>query len=128
MGRGCLDLQILQLLVFLVVLPNQKRQLGCRPSGGLHFLCCCNIALALAANSALLLINTPVFTNSALLSILSSLRVLQILQLRDLLRRGLGVHHAGLLPIMKEVVEMLACQGFVKVGSRACTRHAGAVA
>ncbi|KAF5833366.1 P-loop containing nucleoside triphosphate hydrolase protein [Dunaliella salina] len=39
----------------------------------------------------------------------------QILQLRDLLRRGLGVHHAGLLPIMKEVVEMLACQGFVKV-------------
>jgi superfamily II RNA helicase len=40
---------------------------------------------------------------------------LQILQLRDLLCRGLGVHHAGLLPIMKEAVEMLACQGYVKV-------------
>lgn len=25
------------------------------------------------------------------------------------------MHHAGLLPIMKEVVEMLACQGYVKV-------------
>lgn len=45
---------------------------------------------------------------------------MQILQLRDLLRRGLGVHHAGLLPIMKEAVEMLACQGYVKV--RVCEK------
>lgn len=27
------------------------------------------------------------------------------------------MHHAGLLPIMKEVVEMLFCQGYIKVGS-----------
>jgi hypothetical protein len=26
-----------------------------------------------------------------------------------------AVHHAGLLPIMKEVVEMLFCQGYVKL-------------
>ncbi|GFR45796.1 hypothetical protein Agub_g7251, partial [Astrephomene gubernaculifera] len=39
----------------------------------------------------------------------------QILRLRELLRRGIAVHHAGLLPIMKEVVEMLVCQGYVKV-------------
>ncbi|KAF5841458.1 NUC185 domain-containing protein [Dunaliella salina] len=39
----------------------------------------------------------------------------QIALLRDLLCRGLGVHHAGLLPIMKEVVEMLVCEGIVKV-------------
>ena len=32
------------------------------------------------------------------------------------MRRGLAVHHAGLLPIMKEVVEMLFCQGYIKVG------------
>ena len=32
-----------------------------------------------------------------------------------MLRRGVGVHHAGILPIMKEMVEMLYAQGLVKV-------------
>jgi hypothetical protein len=31
------------------------------------------------------------------------------------MRRGVAVHHAGLLPIMKETVEMLFCQGYIKV-------------
>ena len=39
----------------------------------------------------------------------------QVLRVRELLRRGLGVHHAGLLPIVKEIVEMLFCRGVVKV-------------
>ncbi|WIA30222.1 hypothetical protein OEZ86_000313 [Tetradesmus obliquus] len=39
----------------------------------------------------------------------------QIMRLRDLMRRGVAVHHAGLLPIMKETVEMLFCQGYIKV-------------
>ncbi|MEW5305638.1 MAG: hypothetical protein WDW36_008165 [Sanguina aurantia] len=39
----------------------------------------------------------------------------QIQRLRDLMRRGLAVHHAGLLPIMKEVVEMCFCSGYIKV-------------
>jgi antiviral helicase SKI2 len=39
----------------------------------------------------------------------------QILRLRDLIKRGVAVHHAGLLPIMKETVEMLFCQGYIKV-------------
>jgi hypothetical protein len=39
----------------------------------------------------------------------------QILRLRDLMRRGIAVHHAGLLPIMKETVEMCFCQGYIKV-------------
>jgi replicative superfamily II helicase len=38
------------------------------------------------------------------------------MRLRDLMRRGVAVHHAGLLPIMKETVEMLFCQGYIKVG------------
>ena len=42
----------------------------------------------------------------------------QILRLRDMMKRGVAVHHAGLLPIMKEVVEMLFCQGYIKVGRR----------
>ena len=39
----------------------------------------------------------------------------QILQMKEYLKRGIGVHHAGLLPIMKEVVEMLFCKGLLKV-------------
>ena len=31
----------------------------------------------------------------------------QVLQLTELLKRGIGVHHSGILPILKEVVEML---------------------
>ncbi|CAM6105247.1 unnamed protein product [Calypogeia fissa] len=39
----------------------------------------------------------------------------QVRRVEDLLRRGIGVHHAGLLPIVKEVVEMLFCRGVIKV-------------
>ncbi|KAK4785496.1 hypothetical protein SAY86_002185 [Trapa natans] len=39
----------------------------------------------------------------------------QILRIQSLLRRGIGVHHAGLLPIVKEVIEMLFCRGVIKV-------------
>lgn len=35
--------------------------------------------------------------------------------MRDLLSRGIGVHHGGLLPIVKEVVELLFARGLVKV-------------
>lgn len=33
----------------------------------------------------------------------------------ELLKRGIGVHHSGILPILKEMVEMLFQKGFVKV-------------
>nr|KAF6363628.1 Ski2 like RNA helicase [Pipistrellus kuhlii] len=33
----------------------------------------------------------------------------------ELLHRGLGVHHSGILPILKEIVEMLFSRGLVKV-------------
>ncbi|XP_072561944.1 superkiller complex protein 2 isoform X1 [Paramormyrops kingsleyae] len=39
----------------------------------------------------------------------------QILVMRDLLKRGLAVHHSGILPILKEVIEMLFSRGLVKV-------------
>ncbi|MCO5589767.1 hypothetical protein L7F22_043736 [Adiantum nelumboides] len=39
----------------------------------------------------------------------------QIARMRDLLSRGIGVHHGGLLPIVKEVVEILFQRGLVKV-------------
>lgn len=32
-----------------------------------------------------------------------------------LLKRGIGVHHSGLLPILKEVIEILFQEGLLKV-------------
>lgn len=39
----------------------------------------------------------------------------QILRMRDMLKRGIAVHHGGLLPIVKEVVEILFAKSLVKV-------------
>uniref|UniRef100_A0A674MBZ4 SKI2 subunit of superkiller complex n=1 Tax=Takifugu rubripes TaxID=31033 RepID=A0A674MBZ4_TAKRU len=39
----------------------------------------------------------------------------QILLMRDLLKKGVAVHHSGILPILKEVTEMLFSRGLVKV-------------
>ncbi|KAI5286681.1 hypothetical protein KEM54_006598 [Ascosphaera aggregata] len=39
----------------------------------------------------------------------------QILRMRELLSRGIAVHHGGLLPIVKEVVEILFARTLVKV-------------
>ncbi|KAJ3044020.1 hypothetical protein HDV00_003549 [Rhizophlyctis rosea] len=39
----------------------------------------------------------------------------QVLRMRELLGRGIAVHHGGLLPIIKEMVEMLFTRGLVKV-------------
>ena len=33
----------------------------------------------------------------------------------EMLQRGIGTHHSGILPILKEVVEMLFGKGLVKV-------------
>ena len=39
----------------------------------------------------------------------------QIQHILPLLRRGIGVHHAGLLPILKETIEILFQEGLIKV-------------
>eukprot|EP00298_Acanthocystis_sp_HF-20_P014529 c20807_g1_i1.p1 GENE.c20807_g1_i1~~c20807_g1_i1.p1 ORF type:complete len:819 (+),score=295.46 c20807_g1_i1:60-2516(+) len=39
----------------------------------------------------------------------------QVMRVKEMLLRGFGVHHAGLLPIIKEIVEMLFSQSLVKV-------------
>ncbi|PNF35853.1 hypothetical protein B7P43_G09406 [Cryptotermes secundus] len=39
----------------------------------------------------------------------------QVVALQDLLMRGIGVHHSGILPILKEIVEMLFQEGLVKL-------------
>ncbi|XP_057254376.1 SKI2 subunit of superkiller complex protein-like, partial [Pezoporus wallicus] len=42
-------------------------------------------------------------------------RLPQVVAIGELLQRGIGVHHGGVLPLLKEVVEMLFSQGLVKV-------------
>ncbi|KAJ1949114.1 Antiviral helicase ski2, partial [Linderina pennispora] len=37
----------------------------------------------------------------------------QVKVIRDLLKRGIGVHHSGLLPIIKEIVELLFARGLI---------------
>ena len=39
----------------------------------------------------------------------------QIEHLLPLLKRGIGIHHGGLLPILKEVIEILFQEGLIKV-------------
>ena len=39
----------------------------------------------------------------------------QVVHMRELLKNGIGVHHSGILPMLKEVVEMLFAKGLVKV-------------
>ena len=39
----------------------------------------------------------------------------QVVHMRNLLKKGIGVHHSGILPILKEVVEMLFAKGLVKL-------------
>ncbi|XP_058062804.1 superkiller complex protein 2 [Anopheles bellator] len=39
----------------------------------------------------------------------------QVIQVQSCLERGIGIHHSGILPILKEIVEMLFARGLVKI-------------
>lgn len=43
------------------------------------------------------------------------LRLPEYINLVALLRKGIAIHHAGLMPILKEMVELLFARGFVKL-------------
>ena len=45
----------------------------------------------------------------------SELNLFKVVWMGALLKRGIGVHHSGILPILKEMVEILFQKGFVKV-------------
>lgn len=58
---------------------------------------------------------TKIFTNAVDLLPESDRALPQIQHILPLLRRGIGIHHSGLLPILKEVIEILFQEGFLKV-------------
>lgn len=39
----------------------------------------------------------------------------EYLELVKLLRKGVGIHHAGLLPVLREIVELLFAKGYIKL-------------
>ena len=45
---------------------------------------------------------------------------LQVAAILPMLKRGIGIHHSGLLPILKEVIEIMFQEGLLKVGSHSC--------
>jgi ATP-dependent RNA helicase DOB1 len=40
----------------------------------------------------------------------------QVSHLLPLLKKGIGIHHSGLLPLLKETIEILFHEGLIKVG------------
>lgn len=40
----------------------------------------------------------------------------QVEHVLPLLKRGIGIHHSGLLPLLKETTEILFQEGLIKVG------------
>ncbi|KAH7649858.1 ATP-dependent RNA helicase ATP-dependent RNA helicase [Cryptosporidium bovis] len=54
--------------------------------------------------------------NSALATLAEEDRKIpQVVGMLPLLRRGIGIHHGGLLPVVKEIVELLFGESFIKV-------------
>jgi ATP-dependent RNA helicase DOB1 len=39
----------------------------------------------------------------------------QVEHVLPLLKKGIGIHHSGLLPILKETIEILFAEGLIKV-------------
>ncbi|KAL6938018.1 ATP-dependent RNA helicase mtr4 [Hanseniaspora osmophila] len=58
---------------------------------------------------------TKIFKNAIELLPEQDRELPQIKHILPLLRRGIGIHHSGLLPILKEVIEILFQEGFLKV-------------
>lgn len=45
----------------------------------------------------------------------SDRKLRQVIAMKEMLKRGFGVHHSGVLPLLKEITEILFCDGLVKV-------------
>jgi ATP-dependent RNA helicase DOB1 len=56
-----------------------------------------------------------IFTNAIENLAAADRQLPQITNLLPLLKRGVGIHHGGLLPILKEVIEILFQEGLIKV-------------
>ncbi|CAI5760464.1 unnamed protein product [Candida verbasci] len=58
---------------------------------------------------------TQIFNNAINILPEADKELPQIKNILPLLKRGIGIHHSGLLPILKEIIEILFQEGFLKV-------------
>lgn len=58
---------------------------------------------------------TKIFNNAVDLLPEADKELPQIKNILPLLKRGIGIHHSGLLPILKEIIEILFQEGYLKV-------------
>lgn len=58
---------------------------------------------------------TKIFNNAINILPENDRELPQIKHILPLLRRGIGIHHSGLLPILKEIIEILFQEGLLKV-------------
>lgn len=58
---------------------------------------------------------TKIFNNAIELLPEADKELPQIKNILPLLKRGIGIHHSGLLPILKEIIEILFQEGYLKV-------------
>ena len=56
-----------------------------------------------------------VFTNAIDCLSEDDKKIPQVEHILPLLKRGIGIHHSGLLPILKEVTEILFQEGLIQV-------------
>ena len=42
-------------------------------------------------------------------------KIPQVMELKEILQKGIGIHHSGLLPILKEAIEVLYSRGLIKI-------------
>lgn len=43
---------------------------------------------------------------------------MQVENVLPLLKKGIGIHHGGLLPLLKETIEILFAEGLIKVNHK----------
>ena len=78
----------------------------------LYYVTCTCIFLSLADEKALV---EEVFTNAIDCLSDDDKKLPQVEHVLPLLKRGIGIHHSGLLPILKETTEILFQEGLIKV-------------
>ena len=76
---------------------------------------CISLSLHAADEKALV---EEVFTNAIDCLSDDDKQLPQVEHVLPLLKRGIGIHHSGLLPILKETTEILFQEGLIKVGGR----------
>ena len=80
----------------------------------------CNDSAKLAASARFLSPKESNYVRAFYTKCIANLRkedrgLSQVQEVLNLLVTGVGVHHAGLLPLLKEIIEMLFASGYIKL-------------